>query len=148
MKNRVLSALAFASLLVILASSSAQAQIPTKLVVSVPFDFTVGKTTLKAGTYSIKKFNGSALLIKNGHATTAVLVSAPLAIASEGARASERLVFNRYGDNYFLTQVWLSVGSGLQIYPTKQEQKVAHEYELANDNTRRERVEIAIRTKE
>ena len=146
MKNRVASTLTLAGLFFVLAVATAQAQTPTKVIVSVPFDFTAGKVTLKAGKYSIKQFNGSALSIKSADGTKTALIGAPLTLGAEAAKGGERLVFNRYGNDYFLSQVWLSVDTGRQVYPSGREKKVAREFELAHNNAKPERVEIVIRT--
>ena len=148
MKNRVASTLALVGLFTVLAASSAQGQVPAKMIVSVPFDFTAGKATLKAGKYSIKHSNGAALSIRSLDGTSTVLVSAPLTLSSQSVKGGERLVFNRYGDRYFLSQVWLSVDTGRQVYPSEQEKKTAHQFELANRNAKPERVEISIRGNE
>jgi hypothetical protein len=147
MKNRVASTLALVGLLAVLAASSAQGQVPAKVIVSVPFDFTAGKATLKAGKYNIKRSGGAALSIRSLDGTSTALVSAPLTLSSQIAKGGERLVFNRYGDQYFLSQVWLSVDTGRQVYPSEQEKKTAHRFELAN-HAKPERVEILIRGNE
>jgi hypothetical protein len=145
MKNRVASILTLGGLLVVLAVANAQAQVPTKVVVRVPFDFTAGKTTLKLGTYTIRQTNGLALLIKSADGGKGTLIAAPLAIGSEAAKGGERLVFNRYGEQYFLSQIWWTANSGRQLYPSKLENKTAHEFLLAHKDAKPERVEIAIR---
>lgn len=142
MKNRIGSTLALASLLVVLAISNAQAQVPSRVVASVPFDFTAGKATLKSGQYRIQRLNGSALSIKS--ATKTFLVNAPLLIGTTEAKGGERLVFNRYGGVYFLTQVWLSADSGRQLFPSELEKKTAKEFQLAHNGAKPERVEVAI----
>ena len=136
--------MALAGLFFVLAVANVQAQIPTKVVVSVPFDFTAGKATLKAGTYSIRRLNGNALQIRSTDGTITALVNAPLTIGSREFKAGERLVFNRYGEEYFLTQVWLSVDSGRQLHQSARESKTAREFKLARADAKPERVEIAI----
>lgn len=145
MKNRIASMLALAGLFFVLAVANSQAQIPAKVVVSVPFDFTAGKATLKAGTYSIRRLNGNALSIKSADGMKTVVVNAPLTIGSRDFKAGERLVFNRYGADYFLSQVWLSVDSGRQLHQSGREEKTAREFKLARADAKPERVEIAVK---
>lgn len=147
MKNQIATSLALVGLFFVLAVASVQAQIPAKVDVSVPFDFTAGKATLKAGTYSIRRLNGNSLSIRTADGKKTTIVNAPLTIGSRDAKGGERLVFNRYGDQYFLSQVWLSVDSGRQVFPSLQEQKTAKEFQLANNNAKPERVEIALRSR-
>ena len=87
---------------------------------------------------------GNALAISTADGKTIALVSAPLTIGSRDFKAGERLVFKKYGDDYFLSQVWLSVDSGRQLFTSGRETKTAREYRLAKKNAKPERVEIAI----
>jgi hypothetical protein len=120
-------------------------QIPTKVVVNVPFDFTAGKANLKAGAYSIRRLNENALSIRSADGKTSAVVNAPLTIGSRDFKAGERLVFNRYGNEYFLSQVWLSVDSGRQLQTTAKEEKTATEFKIGRDGAKPERVDVAIR---
>jgi hypothetical protein len=91
------------------ALASASAQTPGhNLTVNVPFEFSVGDKTMPAGSYNISRLNsdGTALRILNrdnyqsaSRLTQAVQASQP--------RENSVLVFKRYGDRYFLAQVWL-----------------------------------------
>ena len=65
-------------------------------------------------------------------------------LGSRDSKAGERLVFNQYGDQYFLSQVWLSVDTGRQLFTSGVETKAAREYKLANNNAKPKRVEIAM----
>jgi hypothetical protein len=145
MKSKITSLAALVGLFFVLAVANVQAQVPTRAVVNVPFDFTAGKATLKAGTYSIRRTNGTALQIRSEDGSITAFVNAPLTLGSRDYKAGERLVFNRYGDEYFLTQVWLSVDSGRQLYQSTREEKTAREFKLANNNAKPERVEIAVK---
>lgn len=144
MKNLVMRSTAIMGLFFMLAIVSVQAQTPTRVEVNIPFDFSAGKATLKAGTYSFKRMAGNALAISNADGKAIALVVAPLTIGSRGFKAGERLVFNKYGDEYFLSQVWLSVDSGRQLLTSGGETKTAREYKLAKKNAKPERVEIAV----
>jgi len=144
MNKKLTSVIALAGLFFVLAIANVQGQIPAKVVVSVPFDFTAGKATLKAGTYSIRRMNGNALQIQNADGSTAAVLNAPLTLGSRDFKAGQRLVFNKYGDEYFLTQVWLSVDSGRQLLQSARETKTAREFKLTRNNAKPERVEVAI----
>jgi len=144
MKRKVTSIAALAGLFLVLAVANVQGQVPTRAEVNVPFDFTAGKATLKAGTYSIRRMNGTALQIRSADGVTVAVVNAPLTIGSRESKAGERLVFNRYGGEYFLTQIWLSVDSGRQLHQSPREGKTAREFKLARNDAKPERVEIAV----
>jgi hypothetical protein len=69
----------------------------------VPFDFTVGDKLLPSGTYTIVSEDTNMVEIRNGDRTISV-VNVALADGNEPTKAGE-LVFDRYGDKYFLRQV-------------------------------------------
>jgi hypothetical protein len=89
----------------------------------VPFDFTVGQTQLSAGTYEISKVaHAAGIEIRNTKAGQSVLS----VVRSEHSRKNDsrtRLVFNRYGDTYFLSQVSRGLGAGVMQLPTSKLEK-------------------------
>jgi len=70
------------------------------------------------------------------------IVNAPLTVGSRDSKGGARLVFNRYGDSYFLNQVWLTTEIGQQLFPTKSESK-ARDRQLAK-GIKSERVEVSL----
>lgn len=142
MKKTVITIIAV-GLFLTLASASASAQTPTGAEVNIPFDFSAGKASLKAGTYVIIRKSDSMLQILQATEKKTILVNAPLTIGAHDYRAGERLVFNRYGDEYFLTQVWFTSDQGKQLLPSKAETSAARE--LVKRNMKPERVETAVR---
>ena len=145
MKHQILRTIAILGLFIMLAMTSASAQTTGRVEVKIPFDFTAGKATVKAGTYKIRKISESYLSIRSLDGKTSVLVNAPLTIGSRDSKAGQRLVFNQYGDHYFLSQVWLSAEVGRQIFTSSAEEKAAREYKLAHKDGKPQRVEIATR---
>lgn len=85
---------------------SAHAQ-SSSVVADVPFEFTVGGKSLTAGEYSIKAFTtrGDALLVRNQDSNDVVIRLANL-IEARIAPKQGKLVFHRYGQRYFLSEVW------------------------------------------
>src|SRR5262245_6730884 len=78
------------------------------LEVTIPFDFTIGTKSFAAGKYSVRpQVSPSILAIQgvDGGSAGMALTHAVQAIRPSGGT---RLVFNRYGNNYFLSQVWTS----------------------------------------
>ncbi len=105
MKKRIL---VLASLLVLCsfaATQAARAQEP--LSVNIPFAFAAGETTLPAGEYRVQKMdgNGAVLLIRCTEPKASILV---VTNSTGGGKQQEqsKLVFHRYGNHYFLSQVW------------------------------------------
>ena len=138
MKKQVYRVIATIGIFFGLAVVGVQAQTPSKVEVNIPFEFSAGKTTLKPGIYSIRRMSGNLLTLRNVNDKATVILNAPLTITSRDEKAGERLVFNKYGDQYFLTQIWLSVDTGRQVTTPESRTK----------GTRLERVELSLRTKE
>lgn len=143
MKKTVTTIIAAVGLFLTMAVASVSAQTPTGAEVNIPFDFSAGKASLKAGTYVIIRKSDSMLQIRHANEKRTILVNAPVTIGSRDYRAGERLVFNRYGDEYFLTQVWFTADQGKQLLPSNAETSAARE--LVKRNLKPERVEIAVR---
>jgi hypothetical protein len=82
----------------------------TKVIASVPFAFSVGKTTLPAGRYTITVLNQSSdrkvLQIRsmNGRSSVMVMTTGIIGHASDNAK----LVFERYRDRYVFAQAQLA----------------------------------------
>ena len=93
----------------------------------VPFEFSIGKTTLPAGKYEIVKLDEAdppVLEILGQDVRKELLFTARLVQASRIATKSE-LVFYKYGDRYFLCQIWVAgEQNGNELEPLRTEQKV------------------------
>ena len=110
---------------------SANAQSQTRLKANIPFEFVVGNHTMAAGEYTVKAVTegGGALAIlgkENGESV--VRLTDP--IEAMNKRRSARLVFHRYGQSYFLAQVWTGDSIGRTFAKSRQER--AMERELAS----------------
>lgn len=145
MKNQLIKRTAILGLFLIMAVVSVQAQTPTRVEVQIPFDFSAGKAQLKAGIYTVKQRAGNVLAISSADGRTTALINAPLTIGSRDAKAGERLVFNQYDDQYFLSQVWISAESGRQLFTSSAEARTAREFRLARKDAQPKRLEIAAR---
>lgn len=88
-------------------TSTRVAQAQDSLVVKVPFDFVAGTASMPAGEYTLKTSGpmSTLLLINRTDPAASVLVPSNSAASSEAQKES-KLVFARYGDRYFLSQVW------------------------------------------
>jgi thymidylate kinase len=84
----------------------------------------VGNRHMPAGTYDITS-GQSTLLVRgedNGSASFAIAISAYAGKTQEQAK----LVFKRYGDRYFLSQVWYpGTDQGRQLQVSKVERELA-----------------------
>jgi hypothetical protein len=96
-------------------------------VVNVPFDFVAGNQNLPAGEYSVKVSQTDAriVLIERKDATAAMFIGTNAVVANT-IQSESKLVFNRYGDRYFLSQVWNEGNSrGRQLMKTAREKEIA-----------------------
>lgn len=141
MKQALLRTGAMLGLVAMLAVASVQAQSTGGLTVNVPFDFTAGKTKLSAGVYTIRRSSGSILALRSANNGKDILVFAPYTVQRAGENLPGQLVFNRYGDDYFLSAMWTNrdqIGSGTN--QTRSERSRAGE--LAKAKSRPELVAV------
>ena len=142
MRKQIFTSVAMLGLLLTLAAASVQAQSRSKIEATVPFDFTVGNTDLQAGNYSVKFISHNALLLRSSDGKQSAIVVAPRAVSGDKDKP-ERMVFHRYGDRYFLAQIWmLRSDSGRELYPSNAELRLAKEVQIAK-NGKPQRVEIS-----
>jgi hypothetical protein len=88
-----------------LLASAIPASAQTNLDVTVPFAFSVGNQHLPAGHYRVQSQSNYFLSIRNVETSGTTVVT----VRSEGGRhlqGNSRLVFDREGNQNYLTQVW------------------------------------------
>jgi hypothetical protein len=123
MKKQVLFALLTMVLLMAAGSANAQLGSAEKVRVNVPFDYKVGDATMKAGDCFIQAAGtANALAIRCEGSETKLALSSSVS----GKPASEtKLVFHKYGDQYFLAQVWVEgEETGAQLRRTRIENEL------------------------
>ena len=141
---RVLVLLALA-LAAAIAPVRTNAQENDRMVMTIPFAFSAGGATLPAGTYVVARtsLTSSAFRIRSaeGHAVTSVMTHGSLDGGRQPVRA--KLVFHRYGDAYYLAEVWTpSNNIGCEVQTSK------HERELAERGAKPELVAVLAPTRE
>ena len=97
---------------------------------TVPFDFTVGRAHLPAGTYEISPLAQAVILIRDSRTTKSVLTYFNSKEPSRG-HSTPKLVFHRYGDKYFLSQVSRGNGGAVMQLPTS---KLEEEVRIAGSS--------------
>jgi hypothetical protein len=75
-----------------------------KIRAEIPFDFQVGKKHLPKGEYVIESVNDSTLTIRNAKKGKAVSFMTIKGKMLE--KPKSKLIFHRYGDQYFLARIW------------------------------------------
>jgi len=100
-------------------------QAQSMLRADIPFDFVVGDKRLPSGEYHVKPINPAATLVQSKDGSSAAIV---LTTAVQAGKISDvgKLVFNRYGDQYFLSKIWAaSSDTGRQLPKSRLEREVA-----------------------
>ncbi len=126
MKNQLF---AFIGLGLLLATASAYAQ--TGVVkANVPFNFIVSNTEIPAGQYTVESLgvSGTAMAIQSPDSKIVKMVLAQ-PCESLQKQTTTKLVFHRYGTQYFLAQIW-SAGNnrGIELPRSGRESEVAMDY--------------------
>jgi hypothetical protein len=127
MKN-ILMLFAVALALLVTAASAQTIQLKAE----IPFGFIVNGATLPAGEYLVRSegAGGAALLFSdlNGHRNNLMLTNA---CRSLKAATKTKLVFHRYGDRYFLSQIWIAgKDSGRELPTSRRETEVARDFSM------------------
>jgi hypothetical protein len=144
MSKQVFMTAVISGILVLGVIVPAYAQLPgTEIRATIPFDFMVRGRFLPAGTYEVKRVNDApeGLVIQN-EAThqTAIFETGPVEARRTPDRA--KLVFHRYGDDYFLAQVWTpGDDTGRMLFPSHRERRLSRE--LAQNSAEPETVVVA-----
>jgi hypothetical protein len=140
MKHRIFGVLTMVVAMLFM-SSGMHAQV--QLVTSVPFNFYVEQQLLVAGTYQISTISDRVELLRNvdTQAGTFLIKAARIeGTPDEGAR----LVFNKYGSQYFLSQIWDGRSdSGIQLPKSKYEKELMSASNDQSDS--RETVVVAMK---
>jgi hypothetical protein len=95
--------------------------------VDVPFSFIAGEATLPAGRYSVSHFpNSDWILLRSDDGRGIAMLQIMASSAPRGQSSSSRLVFNRYGESYFLAQVWTAMDNQVhECFKSRAERNVA-----------------------
>lgn len=98
---------------------------------NIPFQFYVGDTTLPAGQYGIAFDHSFNRILVSATGLEDAVWILPHKIAGKGEdlqAATVTLKFHRYGDTYFLREVWRNGREeGLSLPMTKAEKRAARE---------------------
>ena len=106
MKCNVYGALLLIALALLVSVPMTQAQGRTRA--NVPFDYTLDQKTMPAGAYEIGSVGSQLLMVRNLDTREDRLVIEPMRVqALEGVGTPHaKLVFRKYGDQYFLAEIW------------------------------------------
>ncbi len=92
---------------------------------TIPFDFTVGKRVLPAGTYVIAHFGSGMIYVRGWKGNELVSVMTLVTATDQIRKNPEKLIFHKYGDQYFLSEIRGEVGeSSSKLGTSALEQRV------------------------
>jgi hypothetical protein len=106
-------------------AGSAQAQTGQKLRANIPFAFQVGSTQMPAGVYEIT-LQEHVILLRDRDPGKNVAKFLMVTPSVDGkVQENGRLVFHRYGERYFLHEVWEANSTeGITCSPSSQEKEI------------------------
>lgn len=121
--------LLIASVAFFTAAVSANGQSRNQVVADIPFSFVVGDKVMAAGQYSVKAFSqaGDALLISERDTKESIIRLTNM-LDADPNNTRARLVFHRYGQHYFLAEVWSGGDNdGRNLLRSRQERAIERE---------------------
>lgn len=143
-KRRWMARVATGVILVFLQSAagtaSAYAQ-DVKMKANIPFNFIVSGRTLPSGEYTIRSeqgFEHALILSGRGQKPSVFLANPCLLLEAMKASQQTKLVFNRYGAQYFLSEIWMEGNKVGHQLP-----KSRREVEMADNETVQQVVVVA-----
>ena len=151
MRKQLIKGMTMLLLIVALAFVTAVTSANAQSSANVPFDFVAGSKSLPAGHYNITNSTQGGEVVKITSTAKAMSVFNLAMRMNNGRTAKEsKLVFHRYGNRYFLAEIWRAGETQGQKLVKSREEK-AIERELASIASKSEfaqrgyeRIEIAL----
>ncbi len=95
--------------MLLVATSFGKTTSDARITAVIPFDFSVQSQVLPAGTYVVKQIGDGLYQIQSEDRRGPMASMQTTDIGSPtGTNNDTKLVFNKYGDKYFLSQFWAS----------------------------------------
>lgn len=136
MKPRFLMALTAVTVLLLALSPAAQAQQQFLFRVDVPFEFIAGGTHLPSGQYLAFHTAPSMIELVNQNGRASAWIPVKASPAANDGDGPNQMVFNRYGDTYFLSKVQTAHDQQLhECFRCQGEQKLAAQYRSSDVKT-------------
>lgn len=108
-----------------ISTTSIFAQSDKIMKIEVPFSFYVGNQEFSAGIYDLSRNSEGSFLVRSADGRQKVIAPTPSGYRIKQAVSAERIVFNRYGDKYFLRQIFSNrAAEGFGLSESKAEKSV------------------------
>ena len=106
-----------------LAATSLLAQSKPLIKVNVPFNFVAGAKTLPAGEYQVNTDRPNMVLIQSKDSTSNMNLLIAHSAQNTQMNGVAALKFNRYGERYFLSEIWTGSDVGRQLPKSRAEKE-------------------------
>lgn len=124
MKTQLLRTAVFVIGLLAVSAAVAQTK-PGDVIVNIPFSFVVANHQMQPGRYIVTPMTYGVLRIFDSQDSKNQTLVSVHSVESTSA-TSAKVVFHRYGDSYFLAQVWTGNGDiGREVPKSKAEKEIA-----------------------
>jgi hypothetical protein len=118
MRSLVKALMVGAAAALFLAGGASRALAEDEIKADVPFKFVAEGKTYDAGSYDLRILNNDELVEVRGPSKIAGVVPVMTRLSDTGG-GEPRLVFDKVGDTYYLSEVWLSHADGFLTYAAK-----------------------------
>jgi hypothetical protein len=121
MSTRSLLRVATVTLAVVLAAGASLAYAQNALVMDTTFAFSLGRTVYQPGKYELRPNSDESnfqILPAKGAASFAAVVTR--LEKPEPASSEAKVVFDKVGDAYFLSEIWIPGSDGYLMHVTKE----------------------------
>ncbi|HEY7307251.1 MAG TPA: hypothetical protein VH601_24215 [Bryobacteraceae bacterium] len=136
MKKLIFNALKVLSVCAMLGVLILSAQIRHTIIANVPFDFTALDQHLSAGTYTFTSDSPQGTILIHGEQGGAAAFVLGLPVQANKIQEDAKLVFHRYGDQYFLSKIWYPwTDQGRELRVSKVEEQIARNMPKPEETT-------------
>ena len=129
MKKQIAVALAVALMAAAMTAGRCYAQRPSSRA-DIPFAFQVANQTMPAGEYWIQRMSDAderAQMIRRTDSSAAAVALTSAVVDVKNGESTPELVFHKYGNSYFLSEIWTGQGEGRHLPVSKREKELARE---------------------
>ena len=120
MTNRFLILSIFAAM----PAASIHAQDSTRLTVNIPFSFHVGRTAMPSGIYAVQSgLVASGILTMRPESGASAVNIRTIPNTTLRPPANGKLVFHKYGEEYFLFEVWTPNSTAVATLPASPQER-------------------------
>lgn len=128
--------------------SHGSAQLDQPLVAKIPFNFTVCQEELPAGIYTVFLASSatSHLLAMRSESGRSVYIACAQSVNSPKTVTEGKLVFNRYDDQYFLSEAWWpGYTMGHELVKSDRERALIKELSVGQSKPAKKKEKVAIK---